>query len=119
MYGKIYTDMAIKDQKSFTVHHHWLTVKFLAVSGIYPYINIMFRGKALTDPAVPGSSISNADWLSVLYLGIIARCVRSLSCVLKPGSMQTADPMNHVASYGRSRPAWPSRPCPSFTTLRP
>lgn len=69
--------MSIRDQKSFTVHHHWLTVKFIAVSGIYPYINIMFREQELSAPVGPGSMISNADFLSVLYMAIVARSVRS------------------------------------------
>lgn len=64
--------MDIRDQRSFTVHHYWLTVKFLMLPGAWPYINIMFRGQAIDKPLFSGTNITNADFLSTLYMGIIA-----------------------------------------------
>lgn len=49
----------------------------------------MFRGQGLTQPLFPGARISNADWLSVLYLAILSSfaweiCYR---CKISPVSL--------------------------------
>jgi hypothetical protein len=71
------------------VHHHWLLVKFCCIPGAWPYVNIMIRGQPLTAPLFPGAAITNADWLSVLYLAILSSfaweiCYR---CKISPVSL--------------------------------
>lgn len=72
LHRKAYTALSIPDQRSFTVHHHWLLVKFSCIPAAWPYINIMFRNQALAVPLFPGARVSNADFLSVMYMAIVS-----------------------------------------------
>jgi hypothetical protein len=55
-----------------------LTVKFLALSGAWPFFNIVLRSRNIIEPIVSGGTVTNGDVLSVLFMGIIASFVFEL-----------------------------------------
>lgn len=71
-FRKAYTELTIINQRSFTAHVLWLTVKLCLIPAAWPFIQVFFVRKSLEDPLFNGTSVSNADFLSVAYFAVIA-----------------------------------------------
>lgn len=67
-----YLDLTIVNQRSFTAHVLWLTVKICLLVAAWPFVLVFFCRKGLEDPLFSGTSISSGDILSVAYFAVIS-----------------------------------------------
>lgn len=60
-----YTGLTVVNQRSFTAHVLWLTVKICLIPFAWPFLAVFFCGRTLKDSLFTGTPVSNADMLSV------------------------------------------------------
>ncbi|KAJ4391140.1 hypothetical protein N0V93_004755 [Gnomoniopsis smithogilvyi] len=72
IFRKAYVDLTIVNQRSFTAHVLWLTVKLCLIPAAWPFIAVFFCKRTLKDSLINGSPVSNADFLSIAYFAVVS-----------------------------------------------
>lgn len=83
LFREVYRDLTIVNQRSFTAHVLWLVVKLCILPAAWPFVQVFFCGHTFQDPLFRGTSISNADYLGVVYFAVLSMFLFELIYRLK------------------------------------